>query len=108
MSFVISLFVRLFYGLSPILKILTYLDILERLLGGGGGSAHRKVCTYTGSAGKMWIYDQKIFLFNIILQSTTKPSECSRLFRFSGQNLVCISHPSNACYVPRPSHPPLK
>jgi len=27
------------------------------------------------------------------------------LFKFSNQNLVYIFHPSNACYLIRPSHP---
>jgi hypothetical protein len=34
-------------------------------------------------------------------------SEWSLTFRFSNQNTVCISHPSSACYMPSPSHPPL-
>jgi hypothetical protein len=25
---------------------------------------------------------------------------------FSHQNIVCISHPSHACHMHRPSHPP--
>jgi len=42
--------------------------------------------------------------FNIIL-STPKFSEWSLPFRFSDQNVLCISYLSHLCYMPRPSYP---
>jgi hypothetical protein len=35
-----------------------------------------------------------------------RSSERSLRFRFSNQNIVCISHLSHACYMLRPSHHP--
>jgi hypothetical protein len=35
-----------------------------------------------------------------------RSSKWSPSFRFSGLILLCISHPSNASYTPRPFHPP--
>jgi len=42
--------------------------------------------------------------FNIIFPMPTS-SEWSRPFRFANQNIVCISHLSHVCSMPRPSHP---
>jgi len=44
--------------------------------------------------------------FNIIFPSTPRYSEWSLPFRFSDQNVVCISRLSHACYMSRPSHAP--
>jgi len=44
---------------------------------------------------------------NVILPLTPKSSEWSLPFRISDQNIVHISHLSSACYMPRPSNPPL-
>jgi hypothetical protein len=41
-----------------------------------------------------------------ILPSTPSSSRWSLLFRFSNQNIVCISHVSHACFMLRPYHPP--
>jgi hypothetical protein len=49
-------------------------------------------------------YFSKI-LSNIILPSTPRTSDWSLPFKFSGQNVVCISHLSHACYVPHQSQP---
>jgi len=43
---------------------------------------------------------------NIISPSTPRSSEWFLPFRFSDQNFICISHLSNSCYMPCPSHPP--
>jgi len=50
-------------------------------------------------------YFHKVYS-NIIFPSMPRSSEWCFPFRFSNQTLVCISHPSNAFCVPRPSHPP--
>jgi len=43
---------------------------------------------------------------NIIVLCTPRSSKRSLPFRFSNQNIICISHFSHPCYMPRPSHPP--
>jgi len=43
---------------------------------------------------------------NIILPFIPRTSEWSLPFRFSDQNVVCISHLSHACYMLSLSHPP--
>jgi hypothetical protein len=43
---------------------------------------------------------------NIVLPSTPTSSQLFLPFGFSIQNSVCISHHSNAYYMPRPSHSP--
>jgi len=43
--------------------------------------------------------------FNIIFPSMPRSSEWFLPFRFPNQNIIFISHLSNACYKPRPSHP---
>jgi len=43
---------------------------------------------------------------NIIFPSTSMSSKWSLPFRFSNQNIACISHLSHPCYIPCPFHPP--
>jgi len=43
--------------------------------------------------------------FNIILHSTPTSFEVDSSFRFFDQSFVCISHLSNACYMPRQYSP---
>jgi hypothetical protein len=44
--------------------------------------------------------------YNIILSSSPKPSEWSTPLKFSGQNVVCVSYFSHACYISCPCHHP--
>jgi len=43
---------------------------------------------------------------NIVLPFMPQSSKWSLPFRFSTQNIVCISHLSHPCYMPLPFHPP--
>jgi hypothetical protein len=43
---------------------------------------------------------------NVIFPSTHRSSEWPLPFKFSNQNIVCISHRSHVCYMCHPSHPP--
>jgi len=44
---------------------------------------------------------------NIILLPTPRTPEWSLPFSFFDQNFVCMSHSTDACYIPRQSLPPL-
>jgi len=46
------------------------------------------------------------FTFNFTLPSTPRSSDWPLPFKFSDQNLVCISHFSHGCYMSRLPHPP--
>jgi len=50
-------------------------------------------------------YFPKIHFYSI-LPSTPMSSEWSLSFRFSKQNIICISYLSYVCLMPRPSHIP--
>jgi len=42
---------------------------------------------------------------NLIFPLMARSSECTFPYKFSNRNIVCISHLSHACYMPRPFHP---